>query len=68
MKALQSWSVVIGFVISILVLAGYAYNVSAYSAVLGEKVRAQESDLKYIRDRVDAIYNRLPCAQCKEEK
>jgi cell division protein FtsL len=66
MKPSQFWSAVLGLLISILVLCGYAYNVSSYAATLGEKVwnlqRQREEDkhdikenLNYIRDRVDEI-------------
>ena len=78
MKPLQSWSVIIGFVISLLVLGGYAYNISAYAATLEEKQKGQQrqldeykEDQKYIRNRVDEIYNILreksekSCGQCK---
>lgn len=76
MKPAQFWSTVLGIVISLLVLAGYAYNISAYAATTAEKVwtlqRQREEDLensKYIRQRVDEIYNILrgtSCGQCKD--
>lgn len=76
MKPLQSWSAVVGFVIALLVLAGYAYNISAYAATLEEKQNGQQrqlneykEDSKYIRARVDEIYNILRqqnCGQCKD--
>jgi type VI protein secretion system component VasK len=76
MKPLQSWTVVIGFVISLMVLGGYAYNISAYAATLEEKQKGQQrqfdelkDDQKYIRQRVDEIYNILRqnnCGQCKD--
>lgn len=52
--------------ISLLVLAGYAYNISAYAAILGSDIKTlqklrdedrsdMKEDLKYIRGRVDEI-------------
>ena len=66
MKAMQFWSVVLGLVLALLTLGGYAYNISAYAATLGEKVqtlqRQRDEDkqdikenLNYIRGRVDEI-------------
>lgn len=76
MKPLQSWSVIVGFVISLLVLGGYAYNISAYAATLEEKQKGMQrqidefrEDMKYTRNRVDEIYNILRqqnCGQCKD--
>ena len=76
MKPLQSWSLVLGFVIALLTLGGYAYNISAYAATLEEKQKGQQrqldefkEDQKYIRNRVDEIYNILrqqACGQCKD--
>lgn len=76
MNPLQSWSLVIGFVIALLTLGGYAYNISAYAATLEEKQKGQQrqlddykEDLKYLRQRTDEIYNILrekSCGQCKD--
>ena len=48
MKPLQSWSVIIGFVISLLVLGGYAYNISAYAATLGMHVWVGYTDWRHM--------------------
>lgn len=76
MKPLNSWVTVVGFVISLMVLGGYAYNISAYAATLEEKQKGQQrqldeykEDQKYIRNRVDEIYNILRkqnCGQCED--
>lgn len=66
-KRWEFWSLVVGLLTSVFVLASYGYNVSAFAASLASRVGFLEErrvedkeDLKYIRDRVDQIYNRLP--------
>lgn len=70
MKTWQLYSFVACFVISILTLGGYGYNISAFVSGLSSRVFTLEKqrdedrqvvkeNLNYIRDRVDQINSLL---------
>lgn len=69
----QSWAWV-GVVCGLIGIGGKIATTSAFVQDIASRVFALEraqgetkEDVKYIRSRVDAIYDRLPpCGQCKE--
>lgn len=61
---------ILGFGGKVVATSMFVQDLASRMGFVEKEATSQKEDLKYIRGRVDEIYNRLPpanCGQCKEQ-